>query len=81
MTQPKRLNGKLALVVCGALLMTQTGCIFGKHGGPPGLPGLPAPPGFGKAEPAKPGMNFAGTTSDDGKTANSSCQANHIETE
>jgi len=44
-TRTKRVAGKLGIVLCGALLVAQTGCILpGMRGGPPGLPGLPLPP-------------------------------------
>ena len=45
MNRTKRLAGKFGIVLCSALLASQTGCIMpGKHGGPPGLPGLPRLP-------------------------------------
>lgn len=43
-TETKRLAGKIGIVLCSALLGTQTGCLPGMRGGPPGLPGLPGPP-------------------------------------
>jgi hypothetical protein len=43
-TETKRLAGKFGITLCGAILATQTGCLPGMRGGPPGLPGLPGPP-------------------------------------
>lgn len=45
MNRTRRLVGKLGVLLCGALLGAQTGCIPGSRGGPPGLPGLPGLPG------------------------------------
>ena len=44
MIKSKSWGGKIAVVLCSVLLGTQTGCIPGKHGGPPGLPPLPGVP-------------------------------------
>ncbi|MDB6112938.1 MAG: hypothetical protein JWR69_4688 [Pedosphaera sp.] len=44
MTKANRLGAKFGIGLCLALLLAQTGCLPGMHGGPPGLPGLPGLP-------------------------------------
>lgn len=53
-TETKRLAGKFGIVLCSALLGTQTGCLPGMRGGPPGLPGLPGLPGPPRVEMRNP---------------------------
>jgi len=57
MTKTKRLGASLGLLF-SALLLTQTGCLPGMRGGPPGLPGLPGLPG---PHGALPGPNRTAT--------------------
>ncbi|MDB6125535.1 MAG: hypothetical protein JWQ71_4528 [Pedosphaera sp.] len=48
MNKSKSSIGMIGFVLCGALLVTQTGCnLPGMHGGPPGLP---RPPGLSGIE-------------------------------
>ena len=53
-------NYKFALALGLAIAVVETGCLPGMHGGPPGLPGLPRPPGLGLASP--PGRSIMDAT-------------------
>ena len=45
--KPKHPAGKFGIGLCCLLLLAQTGCLPGGHGGPPGFP---HPPGLPRAE-------------------------------
>jgi hypothetical protein len=50
----KHLIGKIGFVACVGLLLTQTGCLPGMHGGLPGLPHPPGLPGLSGRETSNP---------------------------